>query len=441
MKKIEFNTEYTKSFHLDFLQHVLLQMSEKKIYIVGAGLSGLIAALELEKAGLSPVILEASDRVGGRMKTDIVDGYRLDHGFQVLNTAYPEAKRYLDFQALQLKNFDPGAIIFEGKDSYILTDPLRNPLKLVGMAVSKVGTFLDKVKVFTLTQELKKKSSEEIFAEPSMPTHEYLKKYGFSDAIITNFFRPFFRGIFLEKDLETSSRMFEFVFKMFSQGYAAIPAKGMGQIPEMIKGQLQTTEIRLNTPVASVEGGKILLSDGTHLEADRIIVAVQPDRVMKQLEGQFAPARKVINLYFAAPKSFLGRPMIGLLTGKRVINNLVFMEDVSKDYAPAGKSLLSVTVLDTDLSDKELIKVVQGELEEISGTKSDQFKHLKTYLIPHALPQVGDLKFSIPFTECKVLDQVFLAGDYLLHGSINAAMTSGRTAAEAVVHSLSERQY
>jgi len=416
-------------------------MSEKKIYIVGAGLSGLIAALELEKAGLSPVILEASDRVGGRMKTDIVEGYRLDHGFQVLNTAYPEAKRYLDFQALQLKNFDPGAIIFEGKDSYILTDPLRNPLKLVGMAVSRVGTFLDKVKVFTLTQELKKKSSEEIFAEPSLPTHEYLKKYGFSDAIITNFFRPFFRGIFLEKDLETSSRMFEFVFKMFSQGYAAVPAKGMGQIPEMIKSQLQTTEIRLNTPVASVEGGKILLADGTQLEADRIIVAVQPDLVMKQLEGQFAPSRKVINLYFAAPKSFLGRPMIGLITGQRVINNLVFMEDVSKDYVPSGKSLLSVTVLDTELTDKELIKLVQSELEEISGTKADQFKHLKTYLIPHALPQVGDLKFSIPFTECKVLDQVFLAGDYLLHGSINAAMTSGRTAAEAVIHSFSEREY
>jgi protoporphyrinogen oxidase len=416
-------------------------MSEKKIYIVGAGLSGLIAALELEKAGLSPVILEASDRVGGRMKTDILDGYRLDHGFQVLNTAYPEAKRYLDFQALQLKNFDPGAIIFEGKDSYILTDPLRNPLKLVGMAVSRVGTFLDKVKVFTLTQELKKKSSEDIFAEPSLPTHEYLKKYGFSDAIITNFFMPFFRGIFLEKDLETSSRMFEFVFKMFSQGYAAVPAKGMGQIPEMIKGQLQTTEIRLNTPVASVEGGKILLSDGTQIDADRIIVAVQPDLVMKQLEGQFAPARKVINLYFAAPKSFLGRPMIGLLTGKRVINNLVFMEDVSKEYVPAGKSLLSVTVLDTELTEKELIKSVQSELEEISGTKADQFKHLKTYFIPHALPQVGDLKFNIPFTECKVTDQVFLAGDYLLHGSINAAMTSGRTAAEAVIHSFREREF
>ena len=416
-------------------------MSEKKIYIVGAGLSGLIAALELEKAGLSAVILEASDRIGGRMKTDVEAGYRFDHGFQVLNTAYPEAKRYLDFQALQLKNFDPGAIIFEGKDSYILTDPLRNPLKLVGMAVSRVGTFLDKVRVFTLTQELKKKSPETIFSEPSLPTHEYLKNYGFSDAIITNFFRPFFRGIFLEKNLETSSRMFEFVFKMFSQGYAAVPAKGMGQIPEMIKSQLQTTEIKLNTPVASVEGENILLSDGTKIKADRIIVAVQPDLVMKQLEGQFAPARKVINLYFAAPKSLLGRPMIGLLTGKRVINNFVFMEDVSKEYAPIGKSLLSVTVLESTLAEKELIKVIQSELEELSGMKAEHFKHLKTYFISHALPQVGDLKFSIPFTECKVLDQVFLAGDYLLHGSINAAMTSGRVAAEAVIHSFREREY
>jgi phytoene dehydrogenase-like protein len=420
---------------------VFLKMSEKKIYIVGAGLSGLIAALELEKAGFAPVILEASDRVGGRMKTDIVDGFRLDHGFQVLNTAYPEAKRYLDFSALQLKNFDPGAIIFEGKDSYILTDPLRNPLKLVGMAVSRVGTFLDKVKVFTLTQELKKKSSEEIFAEPSIPTHQYLKNYGFSDAIITNFFSPFFRGIFLEDKLETSSRMFEFVFKMFSQGYAAVPAKGMGQIPEMIKNQLQRTEIRFNCPVASVEGPQLILADGTQLVADRIMVAVQPDRLMKQLEGQFAPSRKVINLYFSAPKSFLGRPMIGLLTGQKVINNLVFMDDVSKDYAPAGKSLLSVTVLDSVLSEKELIKTVQGELEYLSGIKGEQFKPLKTFVINHALPQVADLKFSIPFTECKVLDQVFLAGDYLLHGSINAAMTSGRTAAEAVIHSFSERTF
>ena len=129
----------------------------QKIHIIGAGVSGLIAATVLENNGYHPIILESTDRIGGRVNTDCISNINLDHGFQVLNTAYPEAKKYLDFSALQLKNFDPGAIIFEGKDSYILTDPLRNPLKLVGMAVSRVGTFLDKVKVFTLTQELKKK--------------------------------------------------------------------------------------------------------------------------------------------------------------------------------------------------------------------------------------------------------------------------------------------
>jgi len=410
-------------------------MIEKKIYIVGAGISGLVAALELEQAGYSPILVEASDRVGGRMKTDEVSGFLLDHGFQVLNTAYPEAKRYLDFSSLHLKTFDPGAIILEGNSSYIITDPLRNPLKLVGMAFSKVGTFLDKLKIFTLTQELKKKSADDIFASPSLTTLEYLKNYGFSDHIITHFFTPFFRGIFLEKELTTSSRMFEFVFKMFSQGQAAIPAKGMGRIPEQLQQRLTKTKILFNCPVLSLEGSTLKLEDGTQMKADRILVAVQPDKIMKQLQGQFDPPKKVINLYFSSPKSILGRPMIGLVVGDRVINNLVCMEEVSEAYAPEGKSLLSVTVLESNLPEKELIKKVQAELEEISGQKAELFKHLKTYNITHALPQVGDMKYSIPATECKIHDHIFLAGDYLLHGSINAAMTSGRIAAEVIINS------
>lgn len=411
-------------------------MEEEKIYIIGAGLSGLIAALELEKSGFSPIILESTDGVGGRMKTDEVDGFLLDRGFQVLNTAYPEAKKYLDFQALRLKTLDPGAVIFEGKNSYIITDPMRNPLKIVGMAFSKVGSFLDKVKMFTLTQELKKKTNEAIFNEPSIPTHQYLKEYGFSDQIIDNFFKPFFRGIFLEKHLNTSSRMFEFVFKMFALGNAAVPEKGMGEIPAMIRRQLGKTQIYFNTSVEKVEGKTIHLSNGEILEADRIIIAVQPDKVMKQLQGQFAPSHKVINLYFSTLKSFLARPMIGLIPGdNHLVNNIVYMDDVSKAYASNGRSLLSVSVLDSALGEKELIKTVQAELESISGIKAEYFKFVKSYHIPYALPNLDDLKYSVPFTECKITDHVYLAGDYLLNGSINAAMTSGRTAAEAVVHS------
>lgn len=411
-------------------------MEDQRIYIIGAGVSGLVAAIELERAGFIPVILESSGEIGGRIQTDQVDGFLLDRGFQILNTAYPEAIKYLDYSQLDLKMFDPGAVIFDGKESYIITDPLRNPLKIVEMAFSKVGTLLDKVRMFKLTQYLKKKSDEEIFNEPSFPTLQYLKQYGFSDLIINNFFKPFFRGIFLEKHLNTSSRMFEFIFKMFAVGNAAIPAKGMGEIPKMLKRQLSKTQIYFNSPVKQVEGKSIHLTNGEIIECDRIIIATQPDLIMPQLQGQFPPAKKVINLYFSLQKSFMARPIIGLLPGEgKLVNNLVFMSDVSDAYAPKDRSLLSVTVLETTLTEKELIKAVQAELEEISGVKAEYFKFIKSYYINYALPVVDDLKYSIPSTECKITDHVYLAGDYLLNGSINAAMTSGRIAAEAVAFS------
>ncbi len=411
------------------------QGMEDRIYIIGAGLAGLVAALELERAGFSPCILEASDSVGGRIKTDKLDGFLLDHGFQVLNTAYPEAQRYLDLNALNLRTFTPGAVVFEGEDFYLLSDPARSPLRALAMAFSKVGTLGDKLKILKLTRSLKNLSNEEIFAKPSLPTHQYLKDYGFSDLIISNFFKPFFRGIFLEKHLNTSSRIFEFVFKMFAMGHAAVPERGMGEMPAMIRRQLGKTQIYFNSKVAQVEGKTIHLENGEVIEGDRIIVAVQPDLVMKQLQGQFSSPQSVINLYFSLQNSFLGKPIIGLLPGDGLVNNLVFMDDVSKTYSENGRALLSVTVLELSLGEKELIEAVKKELEEISGVHSKYFQFVKSYYIHHALPFLEDPKYSIPMTECRIADHVYLAGDYLLHGSINAAMTSGRIAAEAVIHS------
>ncbi len=411
-------------------------MKDQKIYIIGAGVAGLVAAIELEKAGYSPVILEGSEGIGGRMKTDEVNGFLLDHGFQVLLTAYPEAKKYLDFAALNLKYFEPGAVIFGAKETFIISDPLRNPLKVVSMAFSQVGSFLDKVKMFNLTQMLKSKKIEEIFNEKSIPTHQYLVDYGFTEQFISNFFKPFFRGIFLEKELNTSSRMFEFVFKMFSQGMGAVPEKGMIQIPKMLREQLKSTEIIFDSKVTAVQGTEIKLEGGETILADRLIIATQPDKFMKQLEGQFAKPKSVVTLYFSLHKSFMSSAMLGLVPRENhLINNLVFMSDVSPAYATNGRALLSVSILDTELKEKELIKAVQSELESLTLINADFFKFVKSYHITYAIPTVEDVKNSIPFTECKIADHVFLAGDYLLNGSINAAMTSGRTAAEAVVHS------
>lgn len=412
-------------------------MPQQKIYIIGAGISGLVAAYELENAGFSPVIVEASESVGGRVKTDIENGFLLDRGFQVLLTAYPEAKRYLDYEKLNLRMFDPGAIVFKPGDFFAIHDPLRNPMRLFGMAFSKVGTFKDKFKILSLTNSLKKKTEEEIFAEPSIPTIDFLRNYGFSETILDNFFKPFFKGIFLENGLQTSSRMFNFVFKMFSIGYAAIPEKGMQEIPNQLKSKLQKTVFHFNSPVEKVEGTRIILKDGNILEADKIIIASRPDIVLPQLTGQVKEYRKVINLYFSLEKSFIAQPMIGLVPDtKYLINNFVFMTDVSKSYSSNGKALLSVTVTQDSKADDLLIKMVALELEALTGIKANFFQHIKTYEILDALPQVDDMQYSISPTNTKIQDNVYLAGDYLLNGSINAAMTAGRKAAEAVLLSL-----
>lgn len=407
---------------------------QNSVYIIGAGLSGLIAAYELEMAGYSPIILESSDSVGGRVRTDEVKGFLCDRGFQVLNTAYPEAQRYLDYNALDLRKFSPGAIVLKPGNSFAIHDPIRDPMKLFGMAFSEVGSLTDKVKIFTLTNKLKAQTDEEIFAEESVPSIQFLKAYGFSDIIINNFFKPFFKGIFLENELSTSSRMFKFVFRMFALGHAAVPAKGMGQISEQLKNKLEKTEIRLNTSVTSILGTTIHLQNGEIVEARKVIVTCRPDLVIPQMQGQVNPYRKVVNVYFSLDHSFTASPMISLITDPQfIINNLVFITDVSKAYAPAGKALLSVSIVKPVTVDDKLISMIGIELEALTGIAAAHFEHITTYEITDALPDVQDMKGDITPTQSKLMDGVFLAGDYMLNASINAAMTSGRRAAEALI--------
>ncbi|SHM70956.1 Flavin containing amine oxidoreductase [Cyclobacterium lianum] len=406
-------------------------MNDRSIYIIGAGISGLVAAIELEKAGYYPVILEATDRAGGRVKTDEQDGYLLDQGFQVLLTAYPELSRYLNLEKLHLKKFRPGAVIFKPGATYSVHDPLRNPFKIFAMAFSKVGTVWDKYKMYALIRDLKEKPLDAIFSLPQTSTHEYLKQYGFSDKIIQNFFKPFFSGIFLETSLSTSSRMFEFVFKMFAEGEAAVPEKGMSQISQQLVEQLEHTQIRFDIPVLAVEKNKIILADENTITADEIIIATDPGKLTGQKEIAY---HQVTNIYYTLQQSFIGRPMLGLVPDdKFLVNNLVFMTDVSPAYASNERALLSVSVVKETAGIEKLEQMIALELEAITGINASYFEHLKTYTISQALPILKDAKHWVPMQHVKMYDHVYLAGDHLLNGSINAAMTSGRLAAEAVI--------
>ena len=413
----------------------IMTKKEYKIHIIGAGVSGLIAARVLENYGYNPIIVEATDRVGGRVKTDIVNGYQLDHGFQVLLTAYPAAQKYLDYDALELQTFLPGAAIFKTNTQKIIGDPLRNISLLIPTLFSGIGDFSDKLKILKLNQKLKKKTVEAIFSESEQSTQDYLTNFGFSDAIITDFFKPFFSGIFLETELETNSRMFEFVYKMFGEGHATIPKEGMEAIPKQLLKNLRTTSFRFNTKVTALKDGKMTLDDGTQLESDYTIVAAEASALISNLKNQSTDWKSCTTLYFETDTAVIEKKLIGLIPKSRTFINNIFYNSSLESASKPKKELLSVTVIDDQgLSDEALIEAVQTELKELCGISTKAF--IKLYNIPRALPKLKDLKYEMTPSETRLTDRLFLAGDTQLNASLNAAMISGERAALGVIESL-----
>ena len=412
-----------------------MNKQDYKIHIVGAGISGLIAATVLEKNGLFPVIIESTDRVGGRVKTDIVDGYQLDHGFQVLLTAYPAAQKYLNLEALQLQSFIPGASIFKNGKQQIIGDPLRDKSLLLSTVFARVGTLSDKFKILKLNNKLKKKSLSEIFSTQEQTTKSYLMAFGFSNSIIDNFFNPFFSGIFLENKLETSSRMFEFVYKMFGEGDAALPKGGMQAIPKQLSNNLKRTTFKFNTKVATVNDSEIILADGQKIKSDFTIIATEPSKLVNTVNKKVTEWQSCDTLYFETENRVINKPLIGLIPEKdAVINNIFYHTSLDSDLK-GNKELLSVTVVDNqNLPSDKLIQRVQTELKQYCGINTS--KLIKHYSIPMSLPKLKELKYNALPSQTRLTDTIFLAGDLQLNGSLNAAMIAGEKAALGVLDNL-----
>jgi len=410
-----------------------MKQKSPSIHIIGGGISGLIAARVLEEHGLSGTIIEATDRLGGRVKTDVVDGYNLDHGFQVLLTAYPAAKKYLDFDALALQEFLPGSAIFKNGKQKIIGDPLRNLSLLIPTLFSEIGTVNDKLKILALNRRLKKKSIQNIFAEKEQTTLAYLENIGFSETIITDFFIPFFSGIFLENKLDTSSRMFEFVYKMFGEGNAALPKDGIQAIPKQLFEKLKNTTCVFNTKVKSVENGSIILESGEIIKSNFTIIATQASGLVSNLKNQATLWKSCDTLYFEVTKREIRKPLIGLIAAPNALINNIFYHTSLQTSATATKELLSVTVIDRqNLTNKQLVAEVQKELKELCNIDSCTF--IKQYNIPMALPKLQDIEYEMLPSETRLTEAIFLAGDTQLNGSLNAAMIAGERAALEVIN-------
>jgi protoporphyrinogen oxidase len=414
-----------------------MEKSAYKIHIIGAGISGLIAAQILENHGYHPTIIEASSTVGGRVKSDIVNGYTLDHGFLVLLTSYPAAKKYLNYEALDLQKLLPGATLFKNGKAQTIGDPLRSLSLLFPTLLSNVGTLTDKVKILKLNALLKKKKNALIFQTEEKTTLQYLKDFGFSDEIITDFFKPFFSGIFLETELETSSRMFEFVYKMFGNGLAVIPKKGMQAIPNQLKSNLINTHFKFNSPVKEVKDRRIILEDESILESNITIIATDASALISNLKNQGTDWKSCDTLYFETKKSVINKPLIGLISDKNMLVNNIFYHTSVATLNKTKKELLSVTVVKRhQLNEKDLIDKVVEELHSKCGISDISF--LKRYQIKKALPKLTNLQYEISSTETKLKSSIFLAGDQLLNASLNAAMIAGERAAMGVIQTLED---
>ncbi|OGX85561.1 protoporphyrinogen/coproporphyrinogen oxidase [Hymenobacter glacialis] len=429
--------------------------SSKPIIIIGAGMAGLACATWLHRAGRPVVVLEAADAVGGRVRTDVTaDGFRLDRGFQVLLTNYPEARRIFDYGALNLKAFRSGAVIrlADGSDT-TLQNPLQRPTAAFSALTSAIGSLPDKLRILSLVRHVLKHTPEELLARPATDTLSFLRRYGWSEQMINNFFRPFFGGVFLDRRLTTASNFFEFVFQQFVTGEAAIPTLGMQQLPEQLAARLPAGAVHLNSPVAGIDGTRVRLTSGQVLEGAAVVLATDglaglrllagrsgnADESLASQAGSFPTAARITTCtYFATPGGHSPGRNDKLLrlnaTPGALAHNVSFPADVSGAYAPAGRALVSVSTHgERSLSEAELTAGVHEELVAWFGPAARQWQHLRSYRIPAALPLY--LAGQPARQPLKLTEDLYRCGDWAAYPSLNAALATGREVAEALLRS------
>jgi len=404
-----------------------------EVLIVGAGLAGLSCARILSREGVEVRVLEASDGVGGRVRTDVVDGFRLDRGFQVLPTAYEELHSQVDLASLDLRPFKPGSLVWNGRRLERIGDPFRDPGSAVASFGARVGSLSDKMKVASLRRALVSRPAEACFQGPERTTREELEARGFSAEFVNAFFRPFLGGVFLERALETTSSLFRYYFRCFAVGDVALSALGMQRLPELLAKGMED-RIRLQAPVAEVAPNEIRLADGTRISAAQVVLAVDGGEAARLL-GVPAPSFKAaVTSYYAAPTSPVDDRLLVLDgEGSGPVNHLAVVSNVAPAYAPAGAHLVSVSGVDAAAADPAAFReAVPGQLRRWFGEAVDRWEHLKTYWIPHALPRHPPGS-PLPGTPARKRDGLVVAGDYTVFGAIQGALLSGRRAAEAVL--------
>ena len=395
--------------------------------IIGGGLSGLSCAVRLEEQKRDYMLIEKSNRLGGRVGSIYENGNIYDIGFQVFNTAYQNTIRLFDDNEIRLRMFKPGAVIHNGSSFKLISDPLRDPKQLFVSLFSSLSSFKDKLRVLSLIFDLSNYDIQKDKSE-DMTTIDFLKKRKFSEKFIELFFNPFFAGIFLEKDLKTSSKFFKYVFSNFSKGLACIPQNGMQTIPDLIAKNINSDRILFNQSLEKIEDGKALIfNNGLSLQASNIVLTGGSHEKIGLNPVKY---NSVENLYFVSDIDIKNGKYIHLFPKDNIINNIAVLNKISKHYCKSN-NLLSISIIGHNSKDKLDIALIKKRLSNYFGGNESNYDYVKNFSIKNATIMQRNNFFQ---SNSQPTPKGFIiGGDHSFYGSIEGAVLSGIKASEKVL--------
>jgi len=409
------------------------QPVEVDVVVVGGGLAGLAAARRLDRAGVEWLLVEATDRIGGRVTTDVIDGWRLDRGFQALNTAYPRLPALVDIAALDMRYFTSGVLVRRGGELHRLDNPLREPLAAAQSLTSGAGTLSDRLKFAALATRCATLPAAKLLDARETTTQEMLRRAGLSHRMIEEVLRPFLSGVFADRSLDTSSHVSAMMLRSFTRGRLGVPAAGMAALPAAVAGPLPYPQLLIGARTLSIGPGMVV-TEGGEIRCRSVIVATDPATAATLLPQLPTPdMHGMTTFYFGADRAPLAEPTL-LLDGDRreIIANTVVVSNAAPEYAPSGRSLIAASVVGVSAPSGASESVIRVELARMYGVPTESWELLNVVSIPHALPsaRVPQARLRKPVD---LGDGLFVAGDHRDSPSIQGALAGGWRAAGAVL--------